>query len=338
MIGNLYIDGRDVYALYGVFTAQGAYDDLLCYASLKSVAVNDWQEEDGEEPDLSAPVLDSREVAVKFAVHGSNYALGAFVGMFEDGAYHTFDFRDLGRSFKLRLVSQPNLAAAYGLGLVTLRFADDFPLDGYVYEAPQSEIIPTQGYEIDDVDLSRYGVRILKGTLEEIEKSPSVKKNLLRDISVQSGVIYDGQRVTFETKEVRLNCLMRAESLPEFWRNYDALLFDLRRPHHRGLYVETTGELYPCYYKGCSVSEFCPSDGVWFRFSITLVFTSFRVGADEYILAAERGEWVVTQAGDAAVDMVVYEEVKESFLNSEAGAWVITEDKKYIDTKEVGGN
>lgn len=338
MIGNLYIDGRDVYALYGVFTAQGAYDDLLCYASLKSVAVNDWQEEDGEEPDLSAPVLDSREVAVKFGVHGSNYALGAFVEMFSGGAYHTFDFRDLGRSYKLRLVSQPNLAAAYGLGLVTLRFADDFPLDGYVYEAPQSEIVATQGYEIDDVDFSRYGVRILQGTLEEVNKSPSVKKNLLRNIASEKGVMYDGESVVFDTKEVRLNCLMRANTLPEFWRNYDALLFDLTKANERGLYVDSVGESYPCFYKSCSVSEFCPSDGVWFRFSITLVFTSFRVGADEYILSSEMDEWIITQTGDAAVDMLVYEPVSESFLNSEAGAWVITEDKKYIDTKEVGDN
>lgn len=318
MIENLYIDSRDVYALYGVFTAQGAYDDLLCYASLKGVAVNDWQEEDGEEPDLSAPVLDSREVAVKFGVHGSNYALGAFVDMFSDGAYHTFDFRDLGRSYKLRLVSQPNLELAYQLGFVTLRFADDFPLDGYAYKAPNSDVIPMQGYEIDGIDFSRYGVRILQGSVTEIEKSPSVKKNLLRDISVQSGVIYDGHKVTFETKDVKLNCLMCADSLSEFWQNYDALLFDLTREGERGLYVDTAGENYPCFYKSCSVSEFYPTGKIWFKFDLTLVFTSFRVGADEYILASERGEWIITQTGDIAIDMLAYEPVNEQLLNAES--------------------
>ena len=38
----------------------------------------------------------------------------------------------------------------------------------------------------------------------------------------------------------------------EFWRNYNALLYDLTRPDERLLFVEYTGYEYPCYYKSCS--------------------------------------------------------------------------------------
>lgn len=309
MMNKLYIsntDGtnkKDAYSEYGVFVMEGGYDELVEYAPLKNVPSNNWQEEDGEEFDLSAPVLDSRELSVKFATHGPNSNLGAFLELLSDKAYHTFEFKEIGRTYKLRLVSQPNLELYKRFGTFSLRLVDDFPLDKYEYKAPQSDIIPMQGYEIDDVDLSKYGVRVLRGSSDEIEKSPSVKKNLLRNINSQSGATYDGQVVTFETKEVKLNCLMRANTLLEFWQNYDALLFDLTREDERNLYVDANGRDYPCFYKSCSVGKFVPTGKVWFEFSLSLVFTSFRVGADEYILASENREWIVTEDDINVIDL-----------------------------------
>lgn len=297
MAGKLYIDSVDVHAKFGVFITDDGYKELVEYAPLKNVPSNNWQEEDGEEFDLSAPVLDSRELSVKFATHGSNSNLGAFIEMLSDKAYHMFEFKEIGRTYKLRLVSQPNLELYKRFGTFSLRFADDFPLcieeDKLYY--PNSSILPVQGYEIDSVDLSAYGVRVLEGSRAEIEKSPSVKKNLLRNIESQSGALYADHEVTFETKEIRLNCLMRASSLSEFWNNYDALLYALIQSEHRRLFVSATGSEYPCYYKNSSVSRFYPKDKIWFEFSLNLVFTSFRVGADEYILASENGAWIVTE-------------------------------------------
>lgn len=302
MSKRLCIDSKDVYSHYGVFVSEGGYDDLVCYAPLKNVQSNNWQEEDGEEFDLSAPVLDSRELSIKFAAHGSTYNVAAFLELFSDKSYHLVEFKEIGRTYKLRLVSQPNLELYERLGFFSLRFANDFPLNGYEYKAPSSDIIPIQGYALDDVDFSKYGVRILQGALDEIKKSPNVKKNLLRNINTQSGVIYDGAVVTFETKDVKLNCLMRANTLTEFWQNYDALLFNLTSPNERKLYVDETGCEYPCYYKSCSVSEFYPTGKVWFSFSLTLVFTSFRVGADEYLLASEDTYWMFTE-DDYMIDL-----------------------------------
>lgn len=298
MTAKFYIDSKDAYSQYRVFVTEGGYNELVCYAPLKSVAGNNWQEEDGEEFDLSAPVLDTRELSITFAAHGFSHGLNAFVESLSDMAYHSFEFRDLDRTYKLRLVSQPNLTLVNQLGLVTLRFADDFPLRGYKYKAPNCDKIPLQGYEIDDIDFSKYGVRILQGSLDEIEKSPSVKKNLLRNINSQSGAIYDGETVTFETKDVKINCLMRANTLSEFWQNYDALLYNLIRPNERILYADSVGMEYPCFYKSSSVAKFFPKDNVWFEFSLILTFTSFRVSSDEYILASQSGEYMTTEDND----------------------------------------
>jgi hypothetical protein len=115
---------------------------------------------------------------------------------------------------------------------------------------------------------------VLRGSETEVRKIPAVKKNLLQNIKSKSGAIYDGARVKFQTKEVKLNCLMRANTLAEFWQNRNALLFDLVRPKERMLYVDSVGQEYACYYKNCSVSTFKPIGKIWFEFSITMMFIS----------------------------------------------------------------
>lgn len=303
MTGTLYIDGKDAYLNYGVFITSGGYKELSCFPSMKAVPSIDWGEEDGVEPDLSDPRLDTKEASISFSVHRA-MLVGAFFNLISDKSYHTFDFREMGRVYKLRLVSESSLNVKPLLQTFTLRFANDFPLpDGYSYVQPQSTIFTQSGYEIDGRALSEYGVFILQGSDSEIQKSPSVKLNLLQNISSRHGAIYDGEVVKFQSKEVKLSCLMRAKTMTEFWRNYNALLFDLIRPGERSLYVDNTGYEYPCYYKNCSVTEFYPTGKIWFKFDLTLVFTSFRIEDDEFLLASESGEWIMTEDGEFAIDL-----------------------------------
>ncbi len=303
MTGQFYIDGKDAYGEFGIFIAEGGYNELLSYAPLKMVESNDWPEEDGQEFDLSAPALDTRELVLKFAAHRV-LRVGAFVELLSDHAYHTFDFRSIGRTYKLRLASQSALNLAGRLETFSLKFDNDFPLpDNYTYMGPQSDLVAQSGYELDARSLAEYGVYILKGRVSEIQKSPAVKKNLLQNLNGQHGATYDGEVVAFQTKEVKLSCLMRAKTMNEFWRNYDALLYDLIRPGERLLYVDNTGYEYPCYYKSCSTTQFHPVGRIWFQFNLTLVFTSFRVGDDEYLLASEDGEWVMSEDGVFAIDL-----------------------------------
>jgi len=270
---KLYIDGEDAFVNYGVFVEEEGYNELVAFPPLKSVKYNDWQEKDGIEVDLSSPILDTREFAMKFSFAGEQALFENFMQALASGAYHTFYCKEIGRTYILRMVSHSDMDLACGACSITVRFADDYPLRGYTYVAPSSSIPEYNDYAIDDALLTTYGCRVLEGSLAEIKKKPAEKTNLLRNISIQSGAIYDGQTVTFKSKDVKINCLMRASTLAELWQNYDALLYNLTQPGERSLYCATTGLSYPCYYESCSVSEFYATGKIWLKFSLVLVFT-----------------------------------------------------------------
>lgn len=276
MTGELIIDSADVYTSYGVYVTGGGWNDLVAFPPLKAVKYNDWHEYDGIEADLSDPVLGSKEVKMRMAVTGD---YDGFMEMMFGSAYHTFECAAIGRTFRLRMNGEQNLSSAGTLGTFTLRLMDDSPMirSGHTRQSPTSPIPQSDAYKIDGVRLSDYGVKVLAGTLDEIRKSPSVKLNLLRDIASSPGVLYDGAGgVTLQGSEMRMNCLMRAGSLTEFWRNRDTLLYDLIQPGERQLYVSATGGTVKCHYKDCSVSEFEFDGSVWARFTLTLTRTGGR--------------------------------------------------------------
>lgn len=278
MTGRLYIDGQDAYRQWGIFVVCGGWNEAISYPPLKTPESNDWQEEDGVEVDLTDPKLNTKEVSISFAYSGIYTRLLTFINILSDGAYHEFNCASIRRRFRLRMMQMPNLEMVKNLGFITIKFSNDFPLDGYTYRTPQSQITRVEDYLIDEIPFTDYGCRILQGSFAEIVKAPAVKQNLLRNLSTQEGADYDGFKVTFKSKDVRLNCLMRANTLDELWRNYDALLYDLVRPEERMLKVSELEQIFPCYYKSASVTDFFPKDRIWLAFSLTLVFTrNFRV-------------------------------------------------------------
>lgn len=305
MTGRLYIDGHDAYLQWGVYVVVGGWNEAIAYAPLKTVEFNDWQEEDGIEADLSDPKLNTKEISLNFAYAGLYSRFIEFVNLLADGAYHEFNCVHIRRQFTLRMTQMPNLDHAATLGFVSIKFSNDFPLKGYAYREPSSSVVRAEDYLIDGVPFTDYGCRILKGSLSEVMKSAAVKPNLLRNIATQPGAIYDGAVVTFKSKDVKLNCLMRADTLDELWCNYDALLFDLIRPDERLLEVSELEQTFPCFYKSASVSEFYPDDKIWLAFTITLTFThSFRLEGDDYVLASEDGIIIFTEDGENAIEML----------------------------------
>lgn len=271
MKGRLYIDGKDAYIEYGIYVVDGGWNELIAFPPLKPVETNDWQEEDGIEADLSSPVLDSREASLKVAFSGLYSRFDLFIELLSDRAYHTFECTYIRRSYRLRLVSLPNFEEAELLGMATLKLADDFPMQNYSYIAPMSNTSTVNDYSFDGYPFTRYGVRILRGTHNEVMKTPDVKQNLLRNIETNAGVLYDGKTVTYKSKDVKLQCLLRADTLNELWRNYDALLYDLTRPDERML--EADGNEFPFYYRSCQITEFYPNGNIWLQFSITITVT-----------------------------------------------------------------
>ena len=274
MEGRLTIDGNDAFAQWGVYTVQGGWNDLMAFPPLKAVNSNDWQEEDGIEADLSAPRLNTMECSVKLAYCKGADRVADLIALLSKGAYHDFSIKSLDRECTLRMTQVTAMTADGGdFGTVSVKLADDFPLDGYKYVKPESGIPTAEDYFLDGVPLSDYGVRVLQGGLAELLKPPAVKLNLLRNLPHLAGAEYDGGRVTFKSKDIKLPCLMRAESMTEMWRNRDALLYDLVRPGERILAVDALGQEFPCHYKQCSVSEFFPDGRPWLRFSLTLTLT-----------------------------------------------------------------
>lgn len=294
--GHLYIDGNDAYVQYGVYVVDGGWNELVAMPPLKSVTSNDWQEEDGIEADLSSPQLNTREISLNIAVKTLFDGYILLSALLSDGAYHEFDCREIGRKYRLRLVSMPNISNIQDFGKVSVKFADDFPMYEYEdYVAPQSWLSPNDYFCIDGKPFSDYGTIVLKGIVAEVMKAPTVKTNLLRNIASNAGAIYDPKVVTYKSKDVKVKMLMRAETLPQLWRNYDALLYDMIRPEERTLDIVDVAESYPCYYKSCKVDEFFPSDKIWLEMTLTFTFIRDVRISDELLLASEDALWIVTE-------------------------------------------
>ena len=316
MKGQLLIDRIDAYISLGICITKGSYNNLVAFPAMKEPDKNDWPEEDGQEFDLSSPTLDTAEVSIEFAYIGS-LGIGGLIDILSDLSYHEFYFPLIGRSYKLRLSSQSNYVINPGLEVAKFIFSNDFPREvDYEYQEPVNKLPMPKGYEIDDKDLSDYGVVVLQGSNAEILKAPTVKKNLLQNFKRQDGAIYDGEVVKFQTKEVSLKCLMRAGTIETFWRNRDALLYDLTKlstktdnegyeysDAERIFSCDEWSESYPCYYKSCQTNDFMLNNGVWWEFTLKLVFTSFRIGETEFLLSSEAGEFIITEDGEFYIDL-----------------------------------
>lgn len=302
--GRLYVDGIDIYAEFGIYVVKDGWNELIAYPPLKSVTSNDWMEMDGVEVDLSAPVLNTHEVQIKFACDVKVGSFFFLIDLLSDGAYHEFNIKSIGRKYKLRLTSAPNYKEIEYFGTATLKFADDFPLWGYTYQSPKSSINLAEDYLFDNIPFTKYGARILKGTLDEIKKPSTVKTYLLRNIATIAGATYDkGAEVYYKSKDVKVYVLMRADSLADLWRNYDALLYDLTKAGQRLLFVRRLYQEFPFYYKSCQVTKFYPTDKIWLQFTLTLHFiTDFRID-DHGVLASENEIPIITERNENVIEV-----------------------------------
>lgn len=272
---RLYIGGGGVWDYSSACTAFGGFDELIAFPPLKTPPANDWHEERGFDPDLSAPVLDTREVTLRLsATDADDYA--NTLRMLAEKPVVVVSAPSIGRSWSLRFIAPTDSAHSSTFGL---KFADDTPMQGYTYQPPNAEkerewILSTS--RRDDFVITEspkrsfadYGARVLGDVVDEMERRNEVKTGLLRKFSTKPGAFYDKDAMFFEKggdRQVQL--LMRADTLAELWRNYDALLFDLIRPGARRY------KKAPFYYSSCRVDKFIPDEPrPWLQFTLTLTF------------------------------------------------------------------
>lgn len=273
--GRLYIDNGDVWDETYACTAFGGFNELIAFPPLKTPPANDWQEERGFDPDLSAPVLDTREVTLRLSATATDdykYTLC----MLNKKPVVEVRARSIGRSWSLRFITPTDSANSSTFGL---KFADDTPMQGYTYQPPNAEkerewILSTSQRddfvitESPERSFADYGARVLGDVVDEMERRNEVKTGLLRQFSTKPGAFYD-KAAMFREKggDRQVQLLMRADTLAELWRNYDALLFDLIRPGARR-YNDA-----PFYYSSCRVDHFIPDEPrPWLQFTLTLTF------------------------------------------------------------------
>lgn len=291
MKGAFYIDDIDIYARYGVVIVDGSYGDLLYFPALKEPDANDWPEEDGIEADLAAPVLEAKEVTLSFV--STRPDIGDFTVMLSAPGYHSLRITELGKEWRLRLLTQPSGILYAAATAFSLRFADDFPDRPNTSPAPGSADVPVSDFELDGVSFSDYGIAVVSGW-DDLLKSPTVKENLTRSFATSDGQVYDADHVVFNAKETTFKCCFIADSMTAFWQYYDAFFGAFIQPDERQLYWDYAGEEYPCYYKKCGGFKVLSLDGqVVIEFNLTLMFTVFRIGETEYVLANELGQILV---------------------------------------------
>lgn len=297
MKGRLFIDGKDVFTEYGVFVEQYGYKALIQAPPFKSIDSTEWDEFDGAEYDLSEPVLDSKTFSVAFCITDITSASDLFE-LLSDKAYHTFDFRELGKTYRLRLTSNGSLSSKVRLGKLSLGFADDFPTPDKIAPYPTGAVdVKQSGYELDDIDFSRFGIYILNGTDDNILKAPDVRPNLTINTKGEAGVSYDGEIVMYKPKDVVVKMLIRAANVTVFWERWNALFTALIKPDTRRFYIDKTVEEFDCFYRKCSVSKFdiLRNGRVWCEFSVTLTFTNSRPTGNYALLVTENDELVLTE-------------------------------------------
>ena len=99
---------------------------------------------------------------------------------------------------------------------------------------------------------------------------------------------------------------MRAATLAELWRNWDALLYDLVRPQERTLWVEDLGQEFPFHYKGCQVTEFYPTEKIWLKFTLTVTIThNLRVLPNATVLASEEYVVICAEDGESGIEIKI---------------------------------
>ena len=253
------IDGVNI-SQYGVYIVQNGLNNVVEYPSIKAPDNNDWAEMDGIEVDLSKISLEPKKITIKFAGSGCF----GFINTISQSGYRTVVFDEIGITKTLRVVSVSDLSANL-IVMFSVDFYEDSPV---IVQSNPTHASTGSGFELDGVDLSRYGVVVLEGSIDSILKPFPVKQN--RSISLKgiSGQTYNANRVKFAEKQVDVNCLMTGS---DFITNYNALFYALTKSGERTFYYN--GIDYTCYYNSSKVSEFEIINGrFWFKFTLSFTF------------------------------------------------------------------
>jgi len=223
------INTIDIQATYHTYLLEGNYKDLLCFPPLKKLPSNDWAEYYGKEYDTDDPQLDTLSISLSFVTKSNQY--DAFITFLSAQTYNNFHFEELNKSFQLRFVGVRKAKKEQGYITYEATFANDTPLQGYTYIAP-NDTLPPSGFAIDTIDLSKYGIYLLEETQNTLLPTYEVKEHLTTTSNTLSGVQYAQHANTFKERTLTLHCYI-SQPLTSFWQLYEALLYQLTKQGER---------------------------------------------------------------------------------------------------------
>lgn len=309
MTGRWFIDNIDIYKKYNIGITKSGFNDLFLFPSLTTPYINDWQDQNGIDPDLDNPLLDNKNVNISFAsVTDNNREIDSFLAFIASEGYKVLDIRSLGKTFQLRASTENNRTVYRNAQSFTVQFIDDFPR-GLLNSTANKQghgftNLPKSKYLLDGVRLDEYGIVVEQGKAE-IFKMPALKQNLERKISNRDSVIYDTGIARFQSKDVTLKCALYCDSTERFWKNYYSFFGALVKPNERMLTVEYAEDTYSCFYKNTANPVFYRSHGyVLLRFDLVLTFTRFRPMTTVYIWGTEAKEIIKTEDN---INTIIYE-------------------------------
>ncbi len=259
------IDGINIKSTFGATILDNSYESLLQYPKLKEPQKNDWAEYDGLEVDLVNPVLDKKDIVLKIYC---NCDVEGFINFLMQKTYRTYEFEDLGLSFKLRFFGITNIRTHYNIGGVIvckefeLKLSDD---SGQIPELNYSvqSSIHDLGFLLDGKNFKDYGI-YPKAEKEQAETKPKleIRSRFITGVRVAEQI---GKKKEY-TATLKLFIHSNTQS---FLSGYYQFLNDLIKPNERILTIQ--GKEYKCYYQSSKINDFdLQGSDVWCAFDVNV--------------------------------------------------------------------
>ena len=260
------INTIDIQTTYHTYLLDSNYKDLLCFPPLKKLPSNDWAEYYGKEYDTDDPQLDNLSISLSFVTKSDQY--DTFITFLSAQTYNDFHFEELNKSFQLRFVGVRKAKKEQGYITYEATFANDTPLQGYTYIAPNDNL-PPSGFTIDTIDLSKYGIYLLEENESNLLKSYEAKEHLTINSSTIAGVKYADHNNVFKERTIEILCYIK-QPINRFWKLYEALLYNLS---HRGeRTINAFGSTFKAIYQKANIKEvILTKDTLRVEFTISLV-------------------------------------------------------------------
>lgn len=262
MIGACIIDGTDI-ATLGMFIVKGGDNGFLVFPERKPPMTNDWFEEDGLDVDLSEVFFEAKKISVKFYLTAADATtfkarLTAFATLLFQTGYRQIYVREFDKTFSLRFKEISDYKHSGGLaksgkksGFVTVEFMMDDPLAIY----NDATLLPVttrpnlSRIKLNGLDLSKFGI-IIQDVYSSALRIRSPKSGLALSFERRTGILADLDFIPKKAgRQITIACTMLADSLSEFYDNYNALFNQLRIAQALTIELPTT-EVINCYYKG----------------------------------------------------------------------------------------